>query len=186
MRENAVIIIFVILIVTGRFIVMIFRQPQKMPLGKIFNDKTISAALIIPVICFSAPIVEYFLINKKINHKITVFGSLIIILGFIVILFSNKAIGSNWSASIQKEGTEKLITSGVYKFIRHPLYFSGLLIFIGIFIYFQSWLSSILLIPSFLFINLRIKHEEKELLGLFTEDFLQYKKLTKKIIPFIY
>jgi len=132
------------------------------------------------------PIIEYLLKNRTAVLVISALGSLIIISGFMVILFANKDIGANWSASIQKNHSGKLITSGIYIHVRHPLYFSGLLIFIGTIVYFQSWFSAIALIPCFLLINWRIKYEENELVVLFPDEYPKYKESTKKLVPYVY
>jgi CDP-diacylglycerol pyrophosphatase len=51
MNKFLTIIIFVIIMITGRFIAMIYRHHQKASIKKIFNDKTIFMAIMIPIVC---------------------------------------------------------------------------------------------------------------------------------------
>ncbi|NLK37794.1 MAG: isoprenylcysteine carboxylmethyltransferase family protein [Epulopiscium sp.] len=96
---------------------------------------------------------------------------------FYLIFFANKEIGKNCSASIEKDKEQKLVTSGIYRYIRHPLYLSG--IFMGTVIYFQSWLSSLLLFPCLLMIGWN-------LILLFIDQYTEYMKRTNKMITFLY
>jgi protein-S-isoprenylcysteine O-methyltransferase Ste14 len=99
--------------------------------------------------------------------------------------FANREIGVNWSPTIEKTQKQKLITSGIYGIVRHPLYLSGLLILVGTNIYFGSkwaWLGAILTLIALL---LRIPVEEKHLIKRFGEAYIAYKRQTKAILPWI-
>ena len=78
-----------------------------------------------------------------------------------------------------------LVREGIYAFIRHPLYFGLILGGIGI----AVWRMNILAIGfSFLlgiFLNAKANREENWLIQKFPE-YDDYRKTTKKIIPFIY
>ncbi|HIH62344.1 MAG TPA: isoprenylcysteine carboxylmethyltransferase family protein [Methanobacteriales archaeon] len=187
MNTNLTIIVFVAIVMIGRIFSSIHRKTDKIKTIKnIFSDYTALIILIIQMIFISLPIIEYYLVKNDINPIISGIGGLTIFTGFLISFFANKEIGTNWSASIEKDNSQKLITSGIYKYIRHPLYFSGLLILLGTVIYFQSWWSSTVLIPFYLLVNWRIKHEEDNLIKFFGNEYRQYMRKTKKIIPFLY
>ncbi len=186
MDNNLIIIVFVANVITGRIFSSIYRNAdkKKVIIRQIIFDNTALVVLIIPMIAISLPIIEYYFVKKAINPVITVIGALTILSGFIISFFANKEIGGNWSAFIKKDNFQKLITSGIYKYVRHPLYFSEI-IFIGTIIYFQSWWSTTTLIPCFLLINWRIKYEENNLILLYGNEYKEYMRKTKKI-PFLY
>jgi protein-S-isoprenylcysteine O-methyltransferase Ste14 len=79
----------------------------------------------------------------------------------------------------------KLMTSGPYKFVRHPMYtaliFISLILIINEFSYlrFAAWILLILVL------NYKSDIEEKYLNEKFTE-YSEYKLKTKKLVPFIY
>lgn len=58
-------------------------------------------------------------------------GLSIAILGGIIACRARYMLGKNWSRSIQRKENHELIQSGIYKVIRHPIYTSLLLLFIG-------------------------------------------------------
>jgi protein-S-isoprenylcysteine O-methyltransferase Ste14 len=159
---------------------------KKKSAKQILLDPTAFIVSIIPIIGISLPIFEYYFVKDTINSIISGIGVLTILSGFIISFFANKEIGENWSASIDKDNSQKLVTSGIYSYVRHPLYFSGIIIFIGTIFYFQSWWSIAVLFPCFLIINWRLKYEEENLILLFGNEYKEYIRKTKKIIPFLY
>ncbi|TFG16363.1 MAG: isoprenylcysteine carboxylmethyltransferase family protein [Promethearchaeota archaeon] len=78
---------------------------------------------------------------------------------------------------------EKIVTTGVYSYIRHPQYFGGILAHIGITFLLSSYLS-LLITPLIIFINVLISwKEEKELIKEFGDDYREYKKKVPMFIP---
>lgn len=88
------------------------------------------------------------------------------------------------SFSIMPEARE-LVTSGVYRFVRHPLYLAEGIATIGTVVQFLSVWTLMLLLVQFLFQLRRIKNEETILTEAFPH-FAIYKKKTARLIPGIY
>jgi protein-S-isoprenylcysteine O-methyltransferase Ste14 len=84
------------------------------------------------------------------------------------------------------EKTTKLVTSGIYQYIRHPMYSS--LLFLGLGIYFKSpsSLGLVLFILVITFLALTAKAEELEDVQYFGDTYLSYMTKTKKFIPYIW
>ena len=61
-------------------------------------------------------------------------GILIIIIAFIIMLVSIKDLGRNLSPFPRPINNSNLVTSGIYRFTRHPMYYSLIFISIGVFI----------------------------------------------------
>ncbi len=82
--------------------------------------------------------------------------------------------------------SSKLIIGGIYKYVRHPLYTGILFLLLGIIILFPS--SSILTfaIISILYLPIGIHLEEKKLISEFGQQYIDYKKEVKMLIPFIF
>jgi protein-S-isoprenylcysteine O-methyltransferase Ste14 len=80
----------------------------------------------------------------------------------------------------------KLITHGIYRFTRHPMYLGAITVCIGVPVYASSLYGLLImsaLIPVFL--N-RIRMEERMLIDEFGDAYRMYKETTSKLIPFIY
>ncbi|MFT3893616.1 MAG: isoprenylcysteine carboxylmethyltransferase family protein [Anaerolineales bacterium] len=83
------------------------------------------------------------------------------------------------------EKTTQLVTSGIYHYIRHPLYSSLFLLTWGIFFKSISWLSFLLAGVSTLFLVLTAKADEAECTQFFGVQYSEYMKHTKMFVPYI-
>tara|TARA_Y100001978_G_C23695991_1_gene437576 strand:- start:1761 stop:2234 length:474 start_codon:yes stop_codon:yes gene_type:complete len=84
-----------------------------------------------------------------------IFGLLIIFFGFILLVISIKNLGKNISPFAKPKKDGSLVTKGIYKYILHPMYYSTIIVSIGIVIINSTFLN--LLLTMFLIILLRIK-----------------------------
>jgi len=84
------------------------------------------------------------------------------------------------------ENTTTLVMLGAYKFIRHPLYSSLLLLGWGVFFKDPSLLSGILVMATSAFLIATARVEEAENLRKFGADYAMYMKTTKMFIPFLF
>jgi len=81
----------------------------------------------------------------------------------------------------------RLITTGIYSQVRHPIYFSYVLLLAGYCTMLQSFASLVLMaVICTIWLGNRIDIEEKLLLERFGNEYKVYQQRTKKIIPFIY
>jgi len=83
------------------------------------------------------------------------------------------------------ENTTVLVRSGVYRLIRHPLYFSLFLLGTGVMFKEISPLTVILGAINLLAVWFTALMEEKEMIEKFGEPYKEYMKETKMFIPFI-
>lgn len=95
-------------------------------------------------------------------------------------------LGHFYAPTVQVQFDHKVIDKGPYRFIRHPRYAGGLLAFLGLGLALQSWAAVLtLLIVMGLGYVYRIRVEEKFLIAELGNDYIEYCKKTKRIIPFI-
>ena len=83
-------------------------------------------------------------------------GILIIIIAFIIMLISIKDLGRNLSPFPKPINNSNLVTTGIYRFTRHPMYYSLIFISFGFFITKLSIYYLFLTISLVLIINLRL------------------------------
>ena len=105
-------------------------------------------------------------------------GIFIIISSFIIMLVSIKDLGRNLSPFPRPLSNSNLVTSGIYRFMRHPMYYSLIFISIGVFIIKLSIYYLFLTISLALIIKSKIALEEKYLMHKF-KNYLLYKNEVK-------
>jgi len=98
-------------------------------------------------------------------------ANLIIIIGFLLIIISVKELGTNISPLPRPKKNSKLIKTGIYSFVRHPMYYALIIISICFFLKTLSLYSLILTQILGLIILLKIRLEEKYL----DKKFKEYK-----------
>ena len=105
--------------------------------------------------------------------------------GAIVMLWRSHAdLGRNWSATLHITGEHSLVTGGVYRHIRHPMYTAHLLWAVAQGLLLSNWLAGwaffVLSIPLYV---IRIPKEEQMMLERFGEEYSAYKSRTGMLIP---
>jgi len=84
------------------------------------------------------------------------------------------------------ENSTQLVTKGIYKYVRHPMYAS--LLFLGWGMFFKAMnpasIALIGVITAALFITCKV--EEREMISRFGEEYREYMKRTKRWIPLVY
>jgi protein-S-isoprenylcysteine O-methyltransferase Ste14 len=83
------------------------------------------------------------------------------------------------------ENTTVLVKSGIYKYIRHPLYLSLLLLGTGVMMKNPAVLQLILGFINLVAIYFTARIEEREMASRFGDVYLQYMRETKMFIPFL-
>jgi protein-S-isoprenylcysteine O-methyltransferase Ste14 len=113
-------------------------------------------------------------------------GICLTIAAIVVNQIAVKTLGRFFDRLIIKE-EHQLIRSGIYSQIRHPIYTSYLLLFIGFCTLLQSWIAlASLAIICFIWFGNRIAIEEEMLIQEFGTDYQSYRQQTKKLIPFLF
>ena len=114
-------------------------------------------------------------------------GVVLVVIGLIIRITSILTLNHYFTYSVSTIENHKLIEAGLYKSIRHPGYLGQLLIFLGISISVSNWLAILLMmIPVTIGYLYRMKVEERFMIAQLGENYLNYQKRTKRIIPMIY
>ena len=119
--------------------------------------------------------------NKQIIQVNTIsyfLGILIIIIASIFILIAIKDLGRNLSPFPRPKANSNLVTTGIYRFMRHPMYYSLIIISFGVFLTKLSIYHLCLTITLALLIKFKIILEEQYLKNKFKNYFL-YKNVVK-------
>jgi protein-S-isoprenylcysteine O-methyltransferase Ste14 len=111
--------------------------------------------------------------------------TMVMILGFIMLFFVLKQ-NSYASRTIEIQEEQRVIDTGLYAWVRHPMYLSLVVVFLFTPIILGSWFAFIPIIFIPFLLTFRIKYEEKELQkGLKGYD-AYMKKVKYKLFPYIW
>lgn len=120
---------------------------------------------------------------------LSIISIVLIILGLVVLVIASTAFNIKEFLGIETyeiKMESKLVTKGIYKFMRHPLYTGTILLLSGYFLYVPTLSVLIFLILTFVYIEIGSRLEEKKLLIEFGNDYTEYCKNVKRYFPFIY
>lgn len=78
---------------------------------------------------------------------------------------------------------ERLVTSGIYRFIRNPMYLGHIIFLIGLSLTLQSILAALITLGTAIWFHYRVLGDEGRLSELFGTPYLDYMKDTKRWIP---
>ena len=96
-------------------------------------------------------------------------------------LFSSIGSGITPTSATRKE--HKLVTSGPYRWVRHPLYTVGSSMFIAFGMMADNWFIALLGILAFVAMAIRTPKEEANLIEKFGDEYREYMKRTGRFLP---
>lgn len=103
-----------------------------------------------------------------------------LLIGFLAII--NMRFSVNVFPEVRK--SQQLVTSGIYKYIRHPMYSAVLLTTASFVVGKFSWLVALLWLILLAVLVVKLSYEEEILVKNF-KQYSKYKHATKRLIPFI-
>jgi protein-S-isoprenylcysteine O-methyltransferase Ste14 len=97
---------------------------------------------------------------------------------------SHADLGTNWSITLEVREKHQLVTHGIYRRVRHPMYLALLLYSAGQALALPNWVAG----PSYgvamaLLFGLRVGPEERMMLEEFGKDYEDYMARTKRLVP---
>lgn len=119
-------------------------------------------------------------------ETVKVLGYGLVLIGFTLLINARRTLGKSFAFDLSSSHKRALIKNGIYKHIRHPIYLAIILLYGGIPLLFSSLYGFVIMlgfIPCLLF---RIRIEESMLIEEFGDEYREYIKKTKKLIPLVY
>lgn len=118
---------------------------------------------------------------------ISYLGFFLFFFGLLVHWASIATLNRQWSAVVVIKPDHKLVDTGIYKYIRHPIYTALLLQILGFGLALSNWITIlVLVIPNALGFAYRIYVEERALKEHFGEAYIDYAGKTSRLIPGIF
>jgi hypothetical protein len=81
---------------------------------------------------------------------------------------------------------DRIVDTGIYGYIRNPMYLGHMIFHLGLAITFKSWIALAILAAHIVWFERRVREDEDRLEGLFGEAYRAYKARTKRWLPFVY
>jgi protein-S-isoprenylcysteine O-methyltransferase Ste14 len=114
-------------------------------------------------------------------------GILAAVGALVLFRLTHKALGRMWSVSLQLREGHRLVTTGIYGTLRHPMYSAFWLMALAQALLLPNWVAGLSGLVGFgLLFALRIGPEERMMEQAFGDEYRSYRGRTWRIIPYIY
>jgi protein-S-isoprenylcysteine O-methyltransferase Ste14 len=142
-------------------------------------------AFFLPLIWITTPVLAFA--DYPLHPIPLLTGALCLALGLWLFRRSHADLGANWSITLEVREKHQLVTHGVYRWVRHPMYLALFIYSAGQALVLPNWLAG----PSYgvamvLIFVFRLGPEERMMLEEFGKDYDLYRARTKRLIPGIW
>ena len=128
---------------------------------------------------------DIFGLPAKLNQTLWWIGQIIFYSGIIIAIWAAILLGPNLTPLPKPKLSSQLIQTGLYRLVRHPIYFGVILVSFGWAGIEQTIYTLVLACILLIFFDLKSRQEERWLIQKFSE-YVVYKQNTKKLIPLLY
>ncbi len=112
-------------------------------------------------------------------------GVAVLLGGLAIAVWARVYLGSNWGTPMSQKLEPELVTTGPYRFVRHPIYSGLILGLIGSAVAVDLlWFVAVLILGGYFIYSAKV--EERNMQRLFSDTYTQYKRSTKMLIPFVF
>ena len=123
-------------------------------------------------------------LDRQLIPAVAVLGVIILCAALVMFYRSHADLGRNWSISLQIRDEHRLVTTGVYRVIRHPMYSSFFLLAIAQLLLLPNWFAGASgLFGIGLLYAFRVRQEERMMMDRFGAEYLDYMAHTGRLIP---
>jgi protein-S-isoprenylcysteine O-methyltransferase Ste14 len=123
--------------------------------------------------------------NAQPNYLLLWLGYGIFILGTVIALMAAINLGKNLTPLPRPKENTVLIQVGLYRFVRHPIYFGVIMLSIGWGLIQQSILVWLYIVIIAIFFDIKSRKEEQWLVERFS-TYAEYQGRVRKLIPWVY
>ena len=110
-------------------------------------------------------------------------GAVLLFGGVALLVVAQLDLGASWRIGIEERARPGLITSGLYRFCRNPIFFAILTVFTGYTLLLPTRLSLILLVSVFIGMRLQVLTEEAYLSRAYGDAYREYARRVGRFVP---
>ncbi len=120
-------------------------------------------------------------------HWVRTASLAVLVIGLAIRWTAIATLGRAFSANVAIHATQTVRKTGLFRFVRHPSYSGLVLIFVAVGMHTRNWMGlAITLVPTTAALLYRIHVEEAALRQAFGQEYIDYSRATKRLIPGIY
>jgi protein-S-isoprenylcysteine O-methyltransferase Ste14 len=113
-------------------------------------------------------------------------GTALLVAGSLLRRHCWRMLGAYFTGNVQTVSAQSVVDRGAYRYVRHPSYTAGIMMFLGIGIALGSWLSALVTFLASAGVYMyRVRVEERALVEAIGQPYLDYMKSRKRFLPFI-
>ncbi|WP_267406310.1 MULTISPECIES: isoprenylcysteine carboxylmethyltransferase family protein [unclassified Chryseobacterium] len=131
---------------------------------------------------FSDDLFQLYLIHFLDIKILKYVGIFLMILSFIWVVIAQIHMKNSWRIGIDEESRTELITSGLFKFSRNPIFLGMIVSLIGFFMILPTMISLLFLILGIVLIQIQIRLEEVFLLKQHGENYVDYENRVRRLL----
>ena len=141
-----------------------------------------SLGFFLPLAWVATPVLAFA--DYALRPVLFIAGILCLALGLWLHYRSHADLGTNWSITLELQDGHQLVTHGIYRRVRHPMYLALLLFSLGQALILPNWIAG----PSYLvacaiLVAFRVGPEERMMLEEFGTDYEMYLARTNRLFP---
>jgi protein-S-isoprenylcysteine O-methyltransferase Ste14 len=170
------------------FVAVVLPYLKKMPDGSPRKKDVVFqvSGLLLLIAILVASVEPLYTPGSLFLSPMIVVGTTMFVIGLIITVRAQMTISTNYSWTLEIRDGHTLVESGLYKYVRHPIYTGTLIRLISIPVFTSSLPGFILSLLSIPVLNYRIGLEEGMLIEEFGEEYERYKERTWRLFPYIY
>ena len=136
----------------------------------------------IPLIWLASPLLSFAEYPLSLGPLVA--GVVCFVIGLWFFYRSHADLGTNWSITLEVREQHRLITQGVYRRIRHPMYLALVLYSVGHALIIPNWVAGPSNLVAFaILFALRVHAEEQMMNDAFGDEYAAYAARTKRLMP---
>jgi protein-S-isoprenylcysteine O-methyltransferase Ste14 len=116
------------------------------------------------------------------SNSLKIIGLVLIHISLLWIAIAQYQMSNSWRIGIDEKNKTDLVTKGIFSLSRNPIFLGMIISVIGIFLILPNALSFFTALATYFIIHIQIRLEEVFLQGQHGEQYLAYKKNTKRLI----
>lgn len=148
----------------------------------LLDSLAIVGVILIPLIYIFTPLLNFA--DYQLPSWVGWTGAVVFALALLLLWRSHADLGRNWSQTLELRREHQLISSGVYKYVRHPMYAALWLVGIACALLLHNWIAGWSNLASFIPLYFcRVPREEQMMLDQFGEVYQAYMNRTGRVIP---
>jgi protein-S-isoprenylcysteine O-methyltransferase Ste14 len=170
------------------FVVVVLPVLKKTPDGSPRKKDVVFQVLglVLLIAIFVVSFEPLYSLGGPVLSPMTVMASLMFVVGLVISVWAQVTISTNYSWTLEIREGHTLVVTGLYRYVRHPIYLGTFIRIVAIPVFTSSLPGFVLALLSLPVLNYRIGLEEGMLIEEFGEEYERYRERTWRLFPYIY